>query len=313
MSGRLALARSTRAWQEAWVQGAAMRRWAGTMVVGVVVLGAVLRPAALRAAEAPASDGGYATYCASCHGPTGRGDGPDADIFIPRPRNLRDGFLARYDTEALVRTIRDGAPLSLALDPAALRTRADEVEVIVAHLERLPKIDWDLVERGEEIYVDRCELCHGPFGQPGKPPASVARAPRDLSDPRFQRAMSDKDLIAVVQHGRKGMPAIPALRPADDARALVAFVRVLSPGYVLYARYCSGCHGEDGRADDVVDPGRGPTVVFDRAYLAGHDAEALRIKVWHMLAEQRPAMPHFRTRLSAERVRAIVDYLKRTE
>src|SRR5262249_44977374 len=150
-----------------------------------------------------------------------------------------------------------------------------------------------------EIYVDRCEICHGPFGQPGKSPKGVGR-PRDLSDPAFQRSISDAELTTVVQHGRKGMPAIPTLQRPDDAKALVAFVRVLSPGYVLYDRYCAGCHGEDGRADDVVDPGRAPKVVFDRAYIAGHDAEALRTKVWHMLAEQRPAMPHFRRQLSEQ-------------
>ena len=56
-----------------------------------------------------------------------------------------------------------------------------------------------------------------------------------------------------------------------------------------------------------------PRAVFDRAYFAKKDPEALRAKVWHMLAGQRPAMPHFRTRLSERQARAIVEYLKRTQ
>jgi mono/diheme cytochrome c family protein len=106
------------------------------------------------------------------------------------------------------------------------------------------------------------------------------------------------------------MPAIPGLRDDDDARALVAYVRVLTPGYQLYTRFCASCHGDDGHADELVDPGRAPRLVFDRAYFARRDPEVLRSKIWHMLAERRPAMPHFRRRLSDEEARAIAAHLK---
>lgn len=252
----------------------------------------------------------YQRECAGCHGPAGRGDGPDASIFRTPPRNLRDGVLDRYPVEAVVRSVRDGGPLPLGLDPAKLKARADEVETLVAHLHRLPDIEWRAVERGEEIYVDRCELCHGPTGQPPADlPAGVQR-PRDLSAPSFQRSVDDRALLAAVRDGHRGMPAIPALRREDDARALLAYVRLLSPGFRLYDRYCASCHGQDGRADELVDPARGPRVVFDRAYFRAKDPEELRTKVWHMLAAQRPAMPHFRRRLRDADVRAIVMWLR---
>jgi mono/diheme cytochrome c family protein len=278
--------------------------WRGTIMVVVL---------AASTCGAAGPEAAYRQHCAPCHGETGRGDGPDADIFLPRPRNLRDGVLDRYTPEALVRSVRDGVPLALALDPKALEARAGEVEAIVDHLERLPSVDWDLAERGEELWVDRCEICHGPAGRPPTVlPPGVQRTPRDLSDRQFQRRVGDAELLEIVRHGRRGMPAIPALRSDSDARALVAYVRLLSPGFVLYGRYCASCHGEDGRADDLVDPGLAPKVVFDRAYLARQDAEELRTKVWHMLASRRPAMPHFRRRLGEEEARAIIDYLKRT-
>jgi mono/diheme cytochrome c family protein len=275
---------------------------------------------ALALALAPASvvgagDGkvAYRLQCAPCHGVEGRGDGPDAAIFTQPPRNLRDGVLERYPVNDLVRSIREGKPLTLELDRKALAERADEVEALVAYLRRLPAIDWDLVERGEEIWVDRCELCHGPAGRSRGPlPPGVQRPPRDLSDPAYQRGVSDGELADLVRHGRSGMPAIPALTNSDeDVRALLAWVRVLSPGFVLYGRYCASCHGDDGRADDIVDPGFAPTIVFDRAYLARQDDEVLRRNVWHMLARQRPAMPHLRTRVSEAEARAIIEYLKR--
>lgn len=287
-------------------RGAGLRQVAaGCWLAGLLVIGA-------GPAGAAAPDGRllFLRECAPCHGEQARGDGPDAPTFLPKPRNLRDGVLGRYDAATLARTIRDGAALPLALDPVKLQERAGDVEDIVAHVQRLPDVDWRLVERGEEIYVDRCELCHGPTGQPpANTPAGMHR-PQDLSSPVFQRSLDDEDLRTVVGHGRHGMPAIPALRQPDDARALVAYVRLLSPGYRLYDRYCASCHGEDGRADEVVDPGRVRPLAFDRAWLAKQDPEALRTKVWHMLAERRPAMPHFRGKLTDADVRAIVAWLK---
>lgn len=268
--------------------------------------------AAVAAGPAPA-DGGYREQCAACHGESGRGDGPDAALFTVRPRNLRDGLLGRYDTEALVRMVRDGKPLSLALDPAALRARSDEIEELVTYLRRLPTVDWHRAERGEELYVTRCESCHGRYGEPGPVLPPGVRPPRDLSDPAFQRSVEDTELLAIVRHGRRGMPAIARPLSDDDARALAAYVRLLSPGHRLYSRFCAACHGDDGRADELVEPGVAPRVVFDRDYVAQHDPEWLRTKVWHMMEERRPAMPHFRSRLSEAQARAIVEYLRRTD
>jgi len=251
----------------------------------------------------------YATYCASCHGVRGKGDGPDAALCDRPPRDLREGFLARYSDADLVRRVLDGKPLQLVLDPAALRGRATEVETIAAHVERLPTIDWRRVEHGLEVYVEHCELCHGPYG---RPPASVppgVRRPRDLSDGAFQRDVADAALRTLVRHGRGGMPALEPRWTAEDLDALVAFVRLLSPGYERYSRYCASCHGDDGRGS-FADAGVRPTVVFDRAYFAGHDRDHVRGSVWHMVDEKKPSMPHFHSALTEAQARAIIQYLK---
>lgn len=41
----------------------------------------------------------FATYCVSCHGPTGTGDGPLAATLPTRPRNFRAGEF-KFDTDA---------------------------------------------------------------------------------------------------------------------------------------------------------------------------------------------------------------------
>jgi mono/diheme cytochrome c family protein len=253
----------------------------------------------------------FAHHCASCHGRAAEGDGLDAALFDPRPPALTGDLLKGHPDAALVARIRGDRARALALDPAALRGHATDVEAIAAHLERLPTVDWRVVERGQEIYVDRCALCHGPYGRPDAPPPPGVGSPRDLSDPAFQRARDDDELRAAVRHGFKGMPALVPRISEADARAVAAFVRLLSPGFERYTRYCAACHGDDGRgAGSFAEAQRLPSVVFDRAYFARHDPEQVRSAVWHMLDEKAPRMPHLRKPVSARDAAAIVTYLR---
>jgi mono/diheme cytochrome c family protein len=267
------------------------------------------------AAGAVAADPGpegaqlYFALCSSCHGIDGHGDGPDASLFLPGPRNLREGSLASRDTD-LVKAILDGARRPLALDAEALRARLKDTEALVTHLEAIPEVNWRLVARGQELYLDRCKSCHGTFGRPVRDDESTP-PPRDLSTPAFQRSVADDELVRAVRHGRPGMPPIPTLRSDDDARALLAFVRVLSPGFELYSRHCASCHGDDGRPQrEFVEPRQRPTAAFDRGWLARRDPTQLRAAVSHMLENRTPGMPHFRRTLSELEARAIIRYLR---
>lgn len=275
---------------------------------------------AARAAEAGESakkiDGAqlYRRQCAPCHGVSGKGDGPDATIFAAPPRDLREGFLQKYTSEELVRRVLDGRALDLALDPPALRAQAAAVDDLVAYLKRLPSIDWRAIEPGWELYVDRCEMCHGPAGQAGAMLPPGVKPPRDLADPAYQRSLTNDALTIAVRHGRKHMPALVPRLSQADAQSITKFVRLLSPGFALYERYCANCHGEEGRGVPAVgDAIRVPSVLFDRSYFAHRDSEQLRTAVWHMLAEQKPVMPHFRYGLTEAEATAIVEYLKTSE
>jgi mono/diheme cytochrome c family protein len=262
------------------------------------------------AASPPDGHALYVRHCQRCHGIDGRGDGPDAELFATPPRNLRDGVLARYSADDLVQRIRTGKPLQLALDTPALKERARDVEALAAHLRRLPTLDWRRIELGQQVYLDRCELCHGPTGQPGPTVPRDARPPRDLADPAFQRGITDEQLTTAVRHGRTGMPPLDPPIASNETSALIAFVRLLSPGFTLYDRYCAACHGDDGRDTGELATEPHPTVVFDEAYFRRRDPEQVRAAVWHMLAEQRTAMPHLRKKVGDAEARAIVAYLK---
>ena len=264
------------------------------------------------ASSDPVPDGArlYFRHCASCHGIGGGGDGPDASLFLPGPRNLREGLLEDRDSAELVRAILDGSRRPLALDPRALRNRLEDTEALVTHLGTIPEVNWHVVARGQDVYLDRCKGCHGTFGRPPWDD-SGKRTPPDLSGRKFQRSVTDDDLVRAVRHGRRGMRAIPTLRSDADARALVAFVRVLSPGFELYSRHCAACHGDDGHPQrQFVESRQRPTVVFDRAWLARRDPTQLRAAATHMLEERQPSMPHFKTVLSEPEAHAIVRFLR---
>jgi len=280
----------------------------------ITVLCLLLAATSWAAPPPPDGEAVYREHCGTCHGMSGGGNGVDAGLFLARPRNLREGFLERYDDDELVDRILRGTPLELEVDPQAYRRHLSELDEVVAHLERIPDINWKLVEPGQEKYVDRCEQCHGPYGRPPEDFASVVAPPADLQNPDFQRTHTDEDLIRVVRRGHRSMPATPAVRDDADARALVAYLRLLSPGFDTYSRYCAACHGDDGRPQrEFVPPGKRPTATFDRSYLEHRNRDQLREAVGHMLREQKPSMPHFRGKLDRKEARAIVEYIRTLE
>lgn len=287
-------------------------------IPATLLLLAMVAPDAVAVPDAstPAPDGRalYLQSCAPCHGTSARGDGPEASSFSPPPPDLHGGALASASEDQIVARLRDGMPLTLGTDPRALKARLAHLEEVTGHLQRLPEIDWPAVDRGAAVYAASCAVCHGPFGKPldaAALPAGVQKPPRDLRDPAFQQATSDQQLLADMQHGKSAMPAIPATRDPRQARDLVVFLRLLSPGFETYSYYCAPCHGDDGKGHGVLAAGKNaPPVAFDRAWRARQDPEQLRIQVSHMLSLHGASMPHFRGDLSDAQLHAIVRYVK---
>ncbi|MET0153103.1 MAG: c-type cytochrome [Candidatus Binatia bacterium] len=255
----------------------------------------------------------YMAHCSRCHGASGIGDGPDAALLRNRPADLRRSeVLDAFSDDKLAERIREGKVMRFAFRPESINRQAAETEALYQFLRKLPERSWKSIDAGEQIYYVRCTPCHDRYGHPEPAlPPGVTRRPQDLSDGVFQAAISDRELRSLVRHGRRGMPAVlPRVTEAESAD-LVRFVRLLSPGYEIYDRFCSTCHGPHGEgATGALLTGPAPHFAFDASYFRTHTSDETRQAIWHMLEDKTPTMPHFDDTLSSAEVKAILRYLR---
>jgi len=101
--------------------------------------------------------------------------------------------------------------------------------------------------QGEVLYWRQCADCHGLYGRGnGRAVAALATPPRDISAASYQNQMNDAELLHIVTEGKGAMPGAADVLGSQELHAVVAFMRILSPGYELYDRFCTACHGADG-------------------------------------------------------------------
>ncbi len=255
----------------------------------------------------------YAAYCAGCHGADGRGDGPVAYTLRLRPANLRErDLLAGASDAEITDRIVSGAPLRTRprRSDFATERQVGALEDYVLALDGRP---WERIRAGRVVYENACGPCHGAYGTgEGVIGSMLMRAPADLhlESPRY----TDAALAAVVRNGVGAMPAMGDLLRPDEVRQVVAYVRLLSPGYRLYDTYCASCHGDDGRGvhpEDALPPSIAAPPL-DVRRLAAMPAGRRRAAVVHMFERERGLMPHFRDTLDTRELADVVAYLRAT-
>jgi mono/diheme cytochrome c family protein len=173
----------------------------------------------------------FAFYCASCHGPAGKGDGPVAPALQTRPTDLTS-LTRRHDgvfPKELVRAVVTGSgrplvlhgssempvwgPVFRALDPLEPRVRL-RIENIVAYVEALQAAAAP-DDVGARLFMTYCATCHGATGRGHGPLAEQLRhVPPDLTryternggvfpSERVARIIEGRD---VASHGDREMP-----------------------------------------------------------------------------------------------------------
>jgi cytochrome c oxidase cbb3-type subunit III len=105
----------------------------------VLVMAAAALPA--RAADLDAAKKDFVRFCAKCHGPGGKGDGPQADALDPKPRDFTDCARMKAITDdTLFTAIKEGgAAVKLSKDMPPWKDGMEDAEIhdLVAYVRTL--------------------------------------------------------------------------------------------------------------------------------------------------------------------------------
>lgn len=93
------------------------------------------------AADVEAGKAKFQQFCATCHGPTGHGDGPAAAALKPKPRSLDDAeWQASVDDAHIKKVITEGGAavgLSPMMTAWGHALKGDDLENVVAYIRSL--------------------------------------------------------------------------------------------------------------------------------------------------------------------------------
>jgi mono/diheme cytochrome c family protein len=174
----------------------------------------------------------YAEKCAPCHGPTGQGDGPQANQLPNSPAPLGDPQFARLAKPADWYAIVTQGNLERFMPPFNSLTDRQRWDV-VAYAFSL-SASPDTPDRGQELYAASCAECHGRTGQGNGPKAAtLPTTPPDFTNQEFMAAKSADDFYQAISAGvSPAMPAFAGELSEDDRWVLADYLRLLTFGSV---------------------------------------------------------------------------------
>ena len=181
----------------------------------------------------------YLTYCFTCHGKEGKGDGYAASYQPVKPRNLtNDAYMSTRTDQQLFGAISGGSTAfhgPMVMPVWWLSLTEQQLWDLMAYVRTLhrkpPSGD---ASRGAALYADYCGACHGKTGK-GDGPIAVAYKPRprDLTDRAYLAKRTDHDLYNVISRGGGAvdrattMPGWGAVLAPQEIWDLVAYIRQL--------------------------------------------------------------------------------------
>ncbi len=186
---------------------------AALVLVGLLVATAWAAPPDQSPTRKPSATGGEALWtenCAPCHGISGRGDGPTAQM--PQmadnpPTDFSDRTAARQRTLVEMFAVTKEGRMDRLMPPWGDRLSDDQIWDVVAYAQTFATSPED-VAAGEAIYEANCTACHAADGT-----GAVPDIP-DLTDAAVMAAKSSQILFDIVSQGRGEMPAYAAERSA---------------------------------------------------------------------------------------------------
>lgn len=227
----------------------------------------------------------YATHCAACHGPEGRGDGPSSAAFATKPSNLTEGRLMNaLPDEFLVNIIRRGGPaegLAPTMPPFDRTLSAEQIRQVVGYVRSLAQPAYRPEHSKSLVTVEGapaqpilfshvvhagsfqigCQFCH-----------ADARRSEYAGLPSVERCMGCHRII-----GAQDNPEIQKIHRYAERGEPVPWVRVFKVPEFTYFPHkphvragveCQTCHGPVERMR-VVGATTGPRLLNDLKTLVG--------------------------------------------
>ena len=107
----------------------------------LMTLGTLVLVAALRAQAADPEEGKklYMQYCSSCHGQSGKGDGPASAALNPKPRDHTDkAYMSQLSEDHVFKVIKEGGASvgkSPLMPPWGPSLKDDQIKDVMAYLQ----------------------------------------------------------------------------------------------------------------------------------------------------------------------------------
>ncbi|MEX0788069.1 MAG: c-type cytochrome [Anaerolineales bacterium] len=157
----------------------------------------------------------YADRCAPCHGPSGRGDGPDASSLPVPPAPLADTELARAAAPVDWYRIVTAGNLDRFMPPFSSLSVQERWNVVAYALSLSESPD---VAQGGAVYRAMCADCHGEGDSPVDLPPAMDLAAQPLGE-----------IEQSIRSGvAPGMPAFGTRLTAEEIWLAAAYLRDLS-------------------------------------------------------------------------------------
>jgi mono/diheme cytochrome c family protein len=115
------------------------------MMIFIAALGMVVLGTAFVAYAADAEQGKklYGQFCVTCHGQSGKGDGPGAAALNPKPRDHTDKeYMSKLSDDDLLKVIKNGGASigkSPLMPPWGASLKDDQIQDIIAYVRTLSK------------------------------------------------------------------------------------------------------------------------------------------------------------------------------
>ncbi|GMR14253.1 MAG: hypothetical protein BMS9Abin29_2497 [Gemmatimonadota bacterium] len=186
----------------------------------------------------------YDVFCWTCHGSTGRGDGPlTAGKTVLSPPNFMEGRYAQMSASDFEARFAEDDParrLPGHMEYVRSVIKPDKFREVLAYLPALtypPEIPGSAIS-GSATYASRCLLCHG---ETGKGDGEVGVTLKDIrpADFTIDTLLAQENwpgLFEKIKGGGQGphtaMPHFGTLFSESELWDLVAYIAMFHPGLV---------------------------------------------------------------------------------